>query len=163
MKKLAVLMAAVVGALLSVGGAAQADVHVFEKSTFAGSFPIISTNFCASPPESYTGTYSFTSSTFIFQTSSGTYHVILQDDSRISAVGALGTAYHGEGHETRNFELRNAPAFDSTQTILFLTQQAQIGSGATPNVFYHALIKMTFNANGILTADVIDGGFSCRG
>ncbi len=142
---------------------AKADVLVYEKAVSSLPFQYTAFNFCTNPAENVNVNETIRGFTQIFQTSSGTYHVVVAENFHGTGVGESGTTYIINGHSIRNFELLDAPTFGSTQTILFNTRETMIGQGGTPDLVFTFQTKETFNADGTLTAEHTAGGFACSG
>ena len=68
-----------------------------------------------------------------------------------------GTRYVGNGVTTRSINAK--PPFPGEYTYTSNTRVMQKGSGA--NMLFHEVDHITVNANGEVTADVLDGWFEC--
>lgn len=69
-----------------------------------------------------------------------------------------GTQYRG--NSVFNGTLNVRPPFPAEQTITSNVRVIQLGSGT--NMMFHLVVHITVNANGEVTADVIDGWFVCQ-
>jgi hypothetical protein len=68
-----------------------------------------------------------------------------------------GTQY--QGNSVASFHVNAKPPFPAEYT--FTSNVRVISSGAAPNMMFHLVDHITVNANGEVTADVLDGWFTC--
>jgi hypothetical protein len=76
----------------------------------------------------------------------------------LTGTGALsGATYHGVGITRENFFVDPPGVFDST----FVNNFYIIGEGGAPNFMVHITAHLTVNANGEVTADIVNINVTC--
>jgi hypothetical protein len=89
--------------------------------------------------------------------SSGGFHLSEKDNVHVTATGSLGNPYEGNEEQRMDFNGRVGVEQTHPHTVTL------IGLGSAPNFEQHALLHMTVNANGTVTAFVSTFTSSCPG
>jgi len=77
----------------------------------------------------------------------------------ISGVGSVtGDKYQGTGGTQEHFNIHSSPAIEDT----FVNNFRIIGQGSGNNFLVHTTFHVTINAEGVITADVLNDSTECK-
>ena len=104
-----------------------------------------------------TGTFQIVS--HVTEDASGGFHAIVEGNAQgVGGVGASGARYRATGGFWDEFNTNGRTQVFNSVAVFNL-----IGQGSAPNFLQKVTFKITFNANGELTTEVIRTREVCRG